>query len=92
MAEKILYKIYVAGRVQGVGFRWQAAAEAAKSGIKGFVKNLSDGSVYIEAEGTVEQLDSYIEWCKNGPRFANVESVKTEILSPAGHKDFRIEK
>ncbi len=92
MAEKILYKIHVSGQVQGVGFRWQAATEATESGIKGFVKNLSDGSVYIEAEGTAEQLEAYLEWCKKGPRFGCVESVETEILAPAGYKEFHIEK
>jgi acylphosphatase len=92
MSEKILYKIQVKGRVQGVGFRWQAATEATKMGIKGFVKNLPDGSVYIEAEGTRDQLDAYVEWCKKGPRFGNVESVETETSSLSGHKEFRIEK
>jgi acylphosphatase len=47
MEEKLLYKIQVTGHVQGVGFRWSAASEARTRSIKGFVKNLSDGSVYI---------------------------------------------
>jgi acylphosphatase len=88
--KKLLYKICVKGRVQGVGFRWQAAAEAAKLGIHGFVKNLSDGSVYLEAEGTEGQLSKYVEWCKNGPRFGNVESVETEIRAPEGYDNFLI--
>jgi acylphosphatase len=51
MADKLLYKILVTGHIQGVGFRWSAASEAGKHGIIGFVKNLSDGSVYIKADG-----------------------------------------
>jgi acylphosphatase len=91
MVEKLLYKIHLKGRVQGVGFRWSAASEARNRGIKGFVKNLSDGSVYIEAEGSEEQLNVYVEWCKRGPGFAVVESLQQETFPPVDYTDFRIE-
>jgi acylphosphatase len=92
MKEKLLYKIHVTGRVQGVGFRWSAANEARIMGIKGIVRNLSDGSVYIEAEGAREQLNNYLEWCKKGPGFCYVESVNVETLPPVNYTDFRIER
>jgi acylphosphatase len=91
MEEKLLYKIHVTGRVQGVGFRWSAANEARNRGIKGFVKNLSDGSVYIEAEGSITQLNTFIEWCKKGPGFSFVESVNVKTYPPVNYADFRIE-
>ncbi|HUS86326.1 MAG TPA: acylphosphatase [Bacteroidales bacterium] len=91
MEETLLYKILVTGRVQGVGFRWSAAREARNRGIKGFVKNLSNGSVYIEAEGSGKQLNAYVEWCKKGPGISFVESVNTEALTPVNYTDFRIE-
>jgi acylphosphatase len=91
MDEKLLYKIHVMGRVQGVGFRWSAANEARNLGIKGFVKNLSNGSVYIEAEGFREQLNAFIEWCKKGPGFGFVESVNADPAPLANYTDFRIE-
>ena len=91
MEEKLLYRIHVTGRVQGVGFRWHAVSEARKTGINGFVKNLSDGSVYLEAEGSREQLKTFLEWCKRGPGFAFVESVETDVSPPANFTDFRIE-
>lgn len=91
MKEKLLYKIRVTGWVQGVGFRWNASKEARIRGIKGIVKNLSDGSVYIEAEGPVEQLNDYIEWCRKGPGFGYVESVNVETFPPVNYTDFRIE-
>jgi acylphosphatase len=69
MPEKKLLKIHVKGRVQGVGFRWSTVREAKMAGIKGFVRNMSDGSVYIEAEGSAEQLCKFVEWCKRGPGF-----------------------
>ncbi len=91
MEHKILYKISVKGMVQGVGFRWNAATEARKRGISGFVRNLPDGSVYIEAEGTKKMLDSYVEWCKKGPLFSSVESVITGSFPPEGYSGFAIE-
>jgi acylphosphatase len=91
MNNKLLYKIHIFGRVQGVGFRWLAANEARDRGITGYVKNLSDGSVYIEAEGYKEQLDSFIEWCKQGPGYSIVETITTDLFSPANYSDFRIE-
>jgi len=91
MEDNLLYKIYITGRVQGVGFRGSAAREARNREIKGFVKNLSDGSVYIEAEGSKEQLNSYVDWCKKGPVFGFVESVITETDAPVHYPDFTIE-
>jgi len=91
METKLLYKILVTGRVQGVGFRWSAVREAKNLGIKGFVKNLSNGSVYIEAEGSREQLNAYVDWCKKGPGFGYVESVSTDHSVPVNYTDFRIE-
>ena len=91
MEEKLLYKIHVRGRVQGVGFRWSAVREARNRGIKGFVKNLSDGSVYIEAEGSMKQLNTFVEWCKKGPGFGLVDSVNVDTSPPVNYNDFRIE-
>ena len=91
MDQKMLYKIHVIGRVQGVGFRWSAATEARSRGITGYVKNLSDGSVYIEAEGSKEQLNAFEEWCRNGPRFGLVESVIVETCPTVNYSDFLIE-
>ena len=90
MEDKFLYKIRVTGHVQGVGFRWRAANEARSLDIKGYVKNLSDGSVYLEVEGPEKQLNTFLEWCKKGPGFGFVESVKTESAPPANYTDFRI--
>ena len=91
MAEKILYKITIKGRVQGVGYRWNAAREAINRDINGFAKNLSDGSVYIEAEGKSEQLDSFVEWCNKGPRLSIVESVTVNVYPAVNYSEFRIE-
>lgn len=90
MAEKLLYRITIKGRVQGVGFRWNAAKEARLRNIKGYVKNMPMGEVLIEAEGTRDMLDDYVKWCNEGPAFSVVESLDLEILSLRGYDDFRI--
>jgi acylphosphatase len=90
MEEKLRYEIRVTGRVQGVGFRWSAVTEAQKHDITGYIKNLYDGSVYIDAEGTINQLNAFIEWCRKGPGLSIVESVTTVPLPPVNYKDFRV--
>jgi acylphosphatase len=90
MEEKLLYKIHVTGHVQGVGFRWNAAREARNLDLKGFVRNLSDGSVYIEAEGSLMDLNVFVDWCKKGPGFSSVESVDVVTLPPVNYNDFSI--
>jgi acylphosphatase len=89
MDEKLLYRIHVRGRVQGVGFRWSTVRTAKYHGITGFVKNMSDGSVYIEAEGTGKQLKSFVDWCIKGPGY--VESITTDQFPPVNYKDFKVE-
>jgi acylphosphatase len=89
MEEKLLYKIHVTGYVQGVGFRWRTLREAVSRDIKGFVRNMSDGSVYIEAEGSKRQLKDFVEWCKKGPGY--VESVTADPYPPVNYKEFRVE-
>jgi acylphosphatase len=72
--KNVIIKVY--GRVQGVGFRYHTMQVALSSNISGYVKNMHDGSVYIEARGPDEELDLFIEWCRNGPKWAFVESVE----------------
>jgi len=91
MEKKLLYKIRVTGRVQGVGFRWSVAEEAKNRGINGLVKNLSDGTVYIEAEGYEDQLNDFIEWCRKGPGLSQVESLKADSFPAVSYTDFIIE-
>ena len=70
--------IRIYGSVQGVFFRYSAKSQAKKLGIKGFVRNESGGSVYIEAEGDGAALEKFLEWCRAGPTFADIQNVKIE--------------
>ncbi|MEA1885837.1 MAG: acylphosphatase [Bacteroidota bacterium] len=91
MDEKLCYEIRIKGRVQGVGFRHSAVREAKKNGITGYVRNAADGSVEIEAEGSRDSLNDFVEWCRKGPGFGYVESVTADPKPPGNYNDFRIE-
>src|SRR5699024_5269603 len=66
----------VIGKVQGVGFRFSTKQVAMELGIGGIVRNESDGSVYVEANGSKEQIDHFIAALRKGPSPASdVEKV-----------------
>ncbi|MFA5971523.1 MAG: acylphosphatase [Lentimicrobiaceae bacterium] len=73
MKQAVILTIY--GHVQGVGFRYFVIQKAEYLEISGFVKNLSNGNVYIEAEGEPEKLELFIHACQQGPSHAWVEKV-----------------
>jgi acylphosphatase len=64
--------IRIKGKVQGVFFRASARDKATTLRVSGFARNEDDGSVYIEAEGAMEDIDAFIAWCKKGPERAIV--------------------
>ncbi len=84
------YKITVRGKVQGVGFRFSCMEVAYKFDIKGFVRNRSDHSVYIEAEGEEKNLDAFREWCAKGPVWARVRQVEEEEGELQNFESFEI--
>ena len=77
---KIIIEVY--GRVQGVFFRYTTRKLARKLGLTGIVKNMPDGSVFIDAEGPEDKLNELLEFSKKGPKYATVEHVKHEYKEP----------
>ena len=75
--KKIIIKVY--GYVQGVFFRYTTRKVAKKLGLTGFVKNMPDGSVYIEAEGPEDKLLELLAFSKKGPEHAQVEGVEYDF-------------
>ena len=86
------YDIIVTGKVQGVWYRQTTLQKAMELGIQGFVKNMPDGSVYIEAEGNEEQLYALVNWCKEGPEFAVVTKLHFEESDIKNFEFFEILK
>ena len=86
------YNIIVEGKVQGVWFRRLAAKEALKLGIHGFIQNRINGTVYIEAEGSREQLTKLLQWCERGPTEADVLRVITDVGPVKNFGNFRVKK
>ena len=86
------FSITVSGVVQGVFFRASTKAQADELGIKGFVSNQRDGSVYIEAEGESERLKKFIQWCRKGPVNASVERCDVREMEFSGDQHFVIQR
>ena len=84
--------IKVSGRVQGVYYRASTHEEAQRLGLKGFVKNEPDGSVYIEAEGDDAVLNALVAWCKQGPPAARVSNVEIEEGTWKGFTEFAVKR
>lgn len=84
-------RIKVSGLVQGVFFRANTVSVATKLGLKGFVRNLPDGSVEVMAEGERELLEKLLEWCAHGPEGARVTKTETKWEENKNEfRDFRV--
>ena len=79
MVSELRLDLVIEGRVQGVGYRYSAKIKAESLGIRGSVQNLSDGSVFVKAQGEKEAIDDFVRWCYKGPPGAivsNIEKIK----------------
>ena len=55
---------------------------ADRLGIKGYVKNLANGSVEAVFEGDQEAVDQMIDWCHKGPEISIVDHVQAQEIKP----------
>ena len=90
MSETGAIHLFVRGRVQGVFFRASTQKKAESLGLFGWVKNDSDGSVEIHAEGDPTQLEAFIAWCRKGPPLASVKDVDLNETQPEGLTSFEV--
>jgi len=87
---KTSYRVRVTGKVQNVGFRYYTAKTAQEFNIDGFVKNEPDGTVYIEAEGEADAVETFTIWCRRGPQWARVERLDIQEQPLMGYVGFKI--
>ena len=66
------------GRVQGVAYRASTVEQARAHGLTGWVRNLPDGSVELEAQGDEARVSSLLAWCAQGPPAARVAGVAVD--------------
>jgi acylphosphatase len=70
--------------VQGVGFRCAVRERACSRGVAGYVRNLPGGEVEAVFEGDADAVEALVEYCRRGPRGADVAGVDVDDVPPAG--------
>lgn len=71
----------VSGKVQGVWFRAATREQALRLHLRGFARNLDDGSVEVVATGDHAALEALAAWLHSGPPLARVDQVEREALA-----------
>lgn len=82
----------VYGRVKGVFYRQSTVHQARQLGLSGYARNNPDGTVTIEAEGSVEALEALEAWCRQGPPAAHVTQVDVTIGPVQHHSGFEVRR
>lgn len=82
--------LIVKGKVQGVFYRATAKKKAVVLGLTGWVQNTPDGNVEITATGTQQALDSFTEWCHEGPSRASVTGMEVSQKEESRFEEFII--
>lgn len=89
-AARVARDVRVHGLVQGVAFRYTARREAESRGVTGWVRNEVDGSVAAHLEGRPDSVAAMVEWCRAGPRWAQVDRVEVNETDVRGATSFDV--
>ena len=84
------YRFIVYGKVQGVWYRKTIKEEASKEGIKGYVKNLPDGTVEVVANLKQEDMEKFLKILKKGSLLSKVENIEMGEIMPMYFEDFEV--
>jgi acylphosphatase len=90
MSDQVRSRVVVRGCVQGVFFRDSCRREASTRGVAGWVTNRPDGAVEAVFEGEPGAVTAMVDWCRRGPRGADVDSVDETSEEPEGLTRFEI--
>ena len=85
------FEIKITGKVQGVGFRFFVQHHASQLGIKGWVKNTSDGNVLILAQGGAPEMEIFFNELRKGPPLARIKDITRDKAPVSNEYDgFRV--
>jgi acylphosphatase len=82
--DEITRRFLVLGKVQGVYFRHSSRLEAIRLAIRGYARNLPDGSVEVLAHGALASVEELRAWLTRGPPQAWVDEVRETPPGDAG--------
>ena len=85
-------QVRITGRVQGVFFRASCAEYARQLGVRGWVRNEPDGTVLAHFEGGWNSIEEIVQWCRKGPRRADVTDVEVTKVAPIGADRFDVDR
>jgi acylphosphatase len=75
-------RLVIRGRVQGVGYRYAMVGVAQHAGVRGWVRNLRDGTVEAFVQGDGTAVLAMVAWCERGPPGATVSEVEVSDATP----------
>jgi len=90
MSEPVRCRVVVRGNVQGVFFRESARRQAEARGVAGWITNRLDGAVEAAFEGAPDAVATLVNFCRHGPRGADVDSVDETSEEPEGLSGFEV--
>jgi acylphosphatase len=90
MSDATRSRVVVHGQVQGVFFRDSCRREADSRGVAGWITNRRDGAVEAVFEGAPDDVAALVEFCRRGPRGADVRSVDETSEEPEGLSGFEV--
>jgi len=90
MSEVVRAHVFVSGRVQGVFFRVFTREQANERGVNGWARNIADGRVEAVFEGPRAEVERVVEWCREGPPYAEVSGVDVTWETPEHLEGFSI--
>jgi len=76
----VRYHLHFTGRVQGVGFRWQARMAADTLRLTGWVMNMWDGSVDMEVQGSEGDIERMIEMLMRA-RYIEIDDIRKDKIA-----------
>jgi len=77
------YRFIISGKVQGVFYRKAVSQEMMKKQFKGYIQNLSDGTVEVVAEIFDDEFDIFLQILHEGSLLSEVKDIQYEIIDDA---------